>query len=319
MIALLVKRHFPVNSAFGQDKSSGEFRPPFSATFWVSLGSVRLSDRQQQLLDQWLPAATIVRDHSWGIIGTLVLELEHDGACYIAKAGDATDHHLARELRAHRNWLTPWTTIGRAAELLHADEDAKLVVTRYLPGELVESTPYEWTLDTYHQAGELLAMLHQQSAVRDDAYESRENERILRYLQMPHRIAPEIADQVRTSIRHWPTPPATLVPTHGDWQPRNWLIDHGTVRVIDFGRADLRPGYTDFARLAVQQFQRDPSLEPAFLTGYGTDPREPAAWQRTRVREAVSTAVWAYQVGEEPFEQQGHRMLAAALANASAG
>ncbi|MFF0267998.1 phosphotransferase family protein [Kribbella sp. NPDC004536] len=278
-----------------------------------------LSDRQQQLLDQWLPSATIVRDHSWGIIGTYVLELEHDGARYIAKAADAADHHLARELRAHRNWLRPWTAIGRAAELLHADDDAKLILTRYLPGELVEGTPYEFTPDTYQQAGELLAVLHQQSAVRDDTYESRENERILRYLRKPHRIAPDVEDQVRSAIARWPTPPATLVPTHGDWQPRNWLIDHGTLRVIDFGRADLRPAYTDLARLAVQQFQRDPSLEQAFLTGYGTDPREPEPWHRTRVREAVSTAVWAYQVGEEPFEQQGHHMLAAALDSSDAG
>ncbi|HWD80402.1 MAG TPA: phosphotransferase [Kribbella sp.] len=280
---------------------------------------MRLSERQRELLDQWLPSATIVRDHSWGIIGTLVLELEHDGARYIAKAGDATDHHLARELRAHRNWLRPWTTRGRAAELINADDEAKLLLTRYLPGELVEGTPYEFTPDTYQQAGELLAALHQQTAVRDDAYEYRENERILRYLGMPHRIAPDVVDRVRTTIARWPTPTALLVPTHGDWQPRNWLIDHGTVRVIDFGRADLRPGYTDLARLAVQQFQRDPALEPAFLSGYGGDPREPDAWQRTRVREAVSTAVWAYQVGEEAFEQQGHRMLAAALDDSSAG
>ncbi|GAA1131363.1 hypothetical protein GCM10009630_31540 [Kribbella jejuensis] len=278
-----------------------------------------LSERQQQLLDEWLPSATIVRDHSWGIIGTCVLELEHAGAHYIAKAADAEDHHLARELRAHRNWLRPWTTIGRAAELIHADDDAKLLLTRYLPGELVEGTPYEWMPETYHQAGELLAALHEQSAVPDDTYEDRENERIRRYLRMPHRIAPDVVEQVRTTIAHWPTPPALVVPTHGDWQPRNWLIDHGVVRVIDFGRADLRPAYTDLARLAAQQFQRDPALEPALLAGYGSDPREPEAWQRTRLREAVSTAVWAYQVGEEPFEQQGHRMLAAALADNSTG
>ena len=58
---------------------------------------VGLTERQQQLLDTWLPSAVIVRDHSWGLIGTLVLELEHHGERYIAKAGDHTDHHLARE------------------------------------------------------------------------------------------------------------------------------------------------------------------------------------------------------------------------------
>lgn len=31
------------------------------------------------------------------------------------------------------------------------------------------------------------------------------------------------------------------------------------------------------------------------------------------VREAVGTAVWAREVGDHAFEQQGHRMLAEAL------
>ncbi|WP_133790939.1 phosphotransferase [Kribbella sp. VKM Ac-2571] len=273
-----------------------------------------LTERQQQLLDTWLPSAAIVRDHSWGLIGTLVLELEHGGQRYIAKAGDDTDHHLAREIRAHRNWLQPWTTRGRAAELLNADEDAKLLVTRFLPGQLVEGTPYEWASDTYHQAGELLAAFHRQSAVLDDDYEARENQRALGFLDKPHRIAPDLADVLRAAMKAWPTPPATLVPTHGDWQPRNWLIDNGMVRIIDFGRAALRPAYTDLVRLAAQQFRSEPSLEPAFITGYGADPREPAAWQRARLREAISTAVWAHQVGDESFEQQGHRMIAEAVA-----
>lgn len=85
--------------------------------------------------------------------------------------------------------------------------------------------------------------------------------------------------------------------------------------VIDFGRAGLRPSYTDFARLAAQDFGRDPALEAAFLEGYGADPREPAAWHRQQVREGIGTAVWAHLVGDERFEAQGHRMIADALAS----
>ena len=55
------------------------------------------------------------------------------------------------------------------------------------------------------------------------------------------------------------------------------------------------------------------SLEKAFLDGYGPDPREKQAWHRSRVREAISTAAWAYRVGDESFEAQGHRMIADAL------
>jgi hypothetical protein len=31
------------------------------------------------------------------------------------------------------------------------------------------------------------------------------------------------------------------------------------------------------------------------------------------IHEAIGTAAWAHQVGDEPFEQQGHRMIAEAL------
>ncbi len=109
------------------------------------------------------------------------------------------------------------------------------------------------------------------------------------------------------------------MPTHGDWQPRNWLVHDDTVSVIDLGRADLRPAASDLARLAAQDFRRDPALEAAFLDGYGSDPRSPDLWHRLQVREAISTAVWAHQVGDERFEQQGHRMIAEALAELLSG
>lgn len=260
-----------------------------------------------------MPGARVVADHSWGLVGTTVLQLAHAGARYIAKAGDEHDHHLARELRAHREWLGPWTSLGRAPQLVHADDGARLLVTTYLPGELVEGTGHERLPDTYRQAGRLLARLHAQVEVEDPDLETREKEKALAWLAKPHRIAADVAAMLRAEVESWPTPPTVVVPTHGDWQPRNWLVHEDVVSVIDFGRADLRPALTDFARLSAQQFRSDPALEAAFLDGYGRDPREPAAWHRTRVREAIGTAVWAHQVGDHDFERQGHRMIAEAL------
>lgn len=257
----------------------------------------------------------MVQDHSWGLVGTTVLQLSHDGGHYIAKAGDERDHHLARELRAHRCWLEPWTSLGLAPSLVEADAEAKLILTRYLPGRLVQGTEHEHDPETYRQAGRLLATLHGQSALEDEDFEAREKEKALAWLDRPHRIGPETATRLRSEVESWPTPPVTVVPTHGDWQPRNWLVHEGVVSIIDFGRADLRPAMTDYARLAAQQFRLDPALEAAFRDGYGGDPREPEAWRRNRVREAIATAVWAFQVGEEPFERQGHRMIAEALAD----
>jgi aminoglycoside phosphotransferase len=273
----------------------------------------KLSPQQRALVDRWLPGARVETDHSWGLVDTTVLEVTHAGSRFIVKAGGYANHHIERELHAHLNWLGPWTTRGRAPTLEHGDAEAKLLVTRHLPGELVLGSDHADAPSTYRQAGELLALLHAQTVMTDDAYERRENGKSLAWLSGPHRIAPATVQRLRDEIAAWPTPAAILVPTHGDWQPRNWLVDNDVVRVIDFGRAAMRPALTDFARLAVQDFRRDPKLETAFLDGYGTDPREPDAWHRDRVRQAIGTAAWAHQVGEEPFEAQGHRMIAEVL------
>lgn len=275
-----------------------------------------LEQRQRGLVEQWLPGAVVEDDLSWGLIGTTVLQLRvPDGATYVLKAGDRTDHHIARELAAHRRWLGPLVTVGRAPELVHADAEAKVLVTRYLPGLLVDGSDAEWDAGTYRQAGELLARFHGQYAEHDDgAFERRQRDATLTWLDRPHRIAPEFAALLTDEVQHWPTPRTVLVPTHGDWQPRNWLVHNEQVSVIDFGRAELRPRHSDLGRLATQQFLGRPDLEAAFFEAYGPDPREPGAWFRSRVRDAVSTAAWALGVGDESFERQGLRMVADAVA-----
>lgn len=130
----------------------------------------------------------------------------------------------------------------------------------------------------------------------------------------PEHTAPLVATGQAAALRDSSTHAVRLVPTHGDWHPRNWLIDQGTVRVIDFGRFAFRPASTDLTRLAAQQWRSRPELEQAFFSGYGDDPRDPDAWRLEALREAVGTACWAYRVGDEAFERQGHRMLAEALA-----
>lgn len=255
----------------------------------------------------------MVRDHSWGLVGTVVLEALAGERRVVIKAFEAGNGHFRRELRAHREWLEPWTSVGRAPRLLHVDERAVVVVTEFLPGGLVQGSGAEFVSDTYVQAGQLLAALHGQLGVVDDEYWIREKASALAWLDRDHRISSDVEGRVREVVNAWPTPGCVVVPTHGDWQPRNWIVDDGVVSAIDFGRAALRPAYTDFARLAAQQFLLGPALEAAFVEGYGSDPREPEGWQCQRVREAIGTAVWAHQVGDADFEAQGHRMLAAAL------
>lgn len=270
---------------------------------------------QQALLAQWAPHAVLVHDHSWGLVQTTVLELEDPGhGTVIVKAGGPEDHHLARELRAHREWLRPWVRTGHAPQLLAADAEARLLMTQFLPGRLVEGRPAQDDPDTYRQAGALLARFHAQHAETSTDWDARLTQRARGWLERPHRIDAGSAAALDAEISTWPrTGEVALVPTHGDWQPRNWLIDESTVRVIDFGRADLRPAVEDLARLARQDFTRDPVLEHAFLEGYGHDPREAGLWRRTLVVEAIGAAVWAHGVGDASFEQVGLDQIAQLL------
>lgn len=270
-----------------------------------------LTDDQQALLTHWLPGAVLVHDHSWHLVQTTVLQLEAPAhGTVIVKAGGLADHHLRRELRAHREWLDPWVRTGHAPQILHADADAKLLVTKFLPGTLVEGDPAQEDPETYRQAGELLARFHAQQVEASTDWNSQLAHRALGWFERPHRIDAESVTALRAEIDSWTRQgEVALVPTHGDWQPRNWLIHQGEVRVIDFGRADLRPRVEDFARLARQDFARDPQLEEAFVLGYGHDPRDGDLWRRTLVVEAIGTAVWAHGVGNESFERVGLRQI----------
>lgn len=269
-----------------------------------------LSQTQRAIVHHWLSEFDLIADLSWELMGTAVLHLRAPDGEVIVKAGGPGNHHIDREIHAHLHFTRPWLERGVGARMLRHDLDRKVMLLDYLPGSLVQGTPEEWVPETYRQAGAMLAELHSQGARSDSEYEARMTRKALGSLDDPHRIAPETVVCLRELLLAAEPQPVTLVPTHGDWQPRNWLIDGGTVRAIDLGRADWRPAFTDFARLAVRQFASNPALEAAFLEGYGTDPRSPDLWRILLLREAIGTAVWAYQVGDEAFEMEGHRMIA---------
>jgi hypothetical protein len=273
----------------------------------------RLTSTQQAIVRGWLPEVELVADLSWGQMDTAVLHLRTPEGDRIVKAGGAENHHIGREIAAHLGFTGPWVEEGRAARLLQHDDDHQVLLLDYLPGRLVQDTPAEDDPAVYRQAGKMLAMFHAQGARLDDTYEARMNQKMLGWLDRSHRIAAETVERLRSILLSAEPEPVVLVPTHGDWHPRNWLIDGGVVRAIDFGRFDWRPAFTDFARLAVRQFRADPHLEAAFLEGYGADPRTPELWRMLLLREAIGTAVWAYQVGDETFEAEGHRMIANVL------
>jgi hypothetical protein len=273
-----------------------------------------LTAAQRGLLAAWFGDLEVIADHSWGLTDTRVLEVRSRQGRIIVKAAGPDNHHIAREIAAHRDWTGPWLAQGAIGRMLHSSEEERLLCVSYLPGHLVQDVPAAaGDPETYRQAGALLADFHEQAAKVDDEYESAADAKALAWLNRDHRIAPGTEARLRAALRTHDHGPVVLVPTHGDWQTRNWLVHHGIVGVIDLGRAEWRPALTDFARLARREWEGRPHLEAAFLDGYGRDPREAAAWRATLLREAIGTAVWAHLVGDIPFEEQGHHMIQVAL------
>jgi hypothetical protein len=279
-------------------------------------GVSSLTHGQQRLLASWLGDLEVVADHSWGLVDTVVLRVRSQHGDVIVKAAGPDNHHIAREIAAHRIWTRPWLERGAIGSLVQSSEEDRMLALEYLPGQLVQDVPdAAGDPETYRQAGALLAGFHKQTTRLDDEYEAAADAKALAWLDREHRIDPATEARLRAAIATHDHRPVNLVPTHGDWQTRNWLVDQGVVRIIDLGRAEWRPALTDFARLARREWEGRPDLEVAFLDGYGHDPRDPAAWRATLLREAIGTAVWAYLVGDVAFEEQGHRMVSAALSS----
>ena len=275
----------------------------------------RLSAGQAEVVRSWLPRSRLLADHSRDGLDTAVLQVTDGQGTYIVKAAGASSHHIRREIEAHRSWTAVWAHRNRAPRIVRWDERSNILMTEYLTGSPVEKGAAEYDPEMYRQAGQLLRAFHDQASRLDHSYEAAANTKALSWIRKPHRIPVPLAERAKGILEKTAPEPVTVVPTHGDWQPRNWLV-HGTeLRIIDFGRYEFRPAITDFCRLAVQQWRCRPHLEAAFFEGYGTDIRDQRLWHISLLREAVSTAVWAYQVGDARFEQQGHRMLRDALAN----
>ena len=264
-------------------------------------------------MDAWVPGAELLADMSWGLVERTVLHLATDQGEVTVKASPPQDRHTAREIAAHRAWLAPLVAEGHVPRLLHADQAARILGAEHLPGELVLGHPAQSEPETFAQAGRILRLLHGQARGVDAGYGQQLRETTLRWLSRPHRIEPSTARELHRRVSAWPDQGAEMVPTHQDFQPRNWLVDEARVRLIDFGGMELAPALVALVRLHRQDFQDDPRLEQAFLAGYGSDPRRDELWPRQLLAQAVSTAVWAFGVGDEAFEQQGHRMVAQCL------
>jgi aminoglycoside phosphotransferase (APT) family kinase protein len=313
-----------------------------------------LTAEQEALLDSWFGGWSVEEDMSWDLQGIHVLRVRTPGGLAVVKAS-ATDHHIRREIRAHRQMTGPLArlTPPRTPRLLHADAAAGLLATSWLPGRTVEGTPFERSPEAFRQAGELLALLHVPRETTN-SYDPAALNKVGDFLARARGLAPgpHLAAAAGLAAAHR-AEPRRLFATHGDYSPRNWVLDGdpaagALLGVIDWGRAGYRPWVTDLVRLEHGWFQGGPdasgapardsranadsrdspdrqanpdsgahdgaALRAAFYAGYGRDPaEEPGSWFLDNLLQALGTIVWSHDVGDPAFEEEGRRMLARIL------
>ncbi|GGI68135.1 hypothetical protein GCM10007175_00940 [Pseudarthrobacter scleromae] len=256
----------------------------------------------------------MVKDYSWPLQDTSVLHVSTpDGGSFIVKAS-TTSHHIRREIAALAPGLPGLH--GTTPVLRQASAEAGILVTEFLPGTPVEGSADEYRPETYRQAGAVLAQLHRPAGTSADYTKKIAYQTQLLISSAEGLLAAGLRARAAGELAGITPAPVELVTTHGDYQPRNWLVDGGKIKVIDFGRADARPWVHDLVRLTHQQFLGRPALAEAFYSGLGKHPNSAAAdvWQLENLNQALGTVVWAHKIGDAAFEQSGVERLERILA-----
>jgi 8-oxo-dGTP diphosphatase len=248
-----------------------------------------------------------VVDRSWPRDNSAVWEVTTATCRRLFVKRHPTVRFHEREVNAYRN-VVPVLGRGRAPELIAADRNLLAVVLTALPGVLVKgsSLSLDEELEVYQQAGQLLRRIHDAPVAADgmDGIERlvvRHEEHLRRTdgLLNAREIAlvRESADAlmaIRSGLR--------MAPTHGDFQPRNFLWDQTTRRLglIDFERAEDGPVLRDLVRLEIGPWAERADLRDSFFAGYGRDltDEERTALRYLGVLDALSGLQWGTAHGD---------------------
>ena len=220
-----------------------------------------------------LGSAITWNDRSEQHTASLVLELvDAAGARWFLKYPRDRDR-FDREVAA---FVTVLPSFGdQVPRLAGYDDRLQCLLLSAVPGRDARSGPAAKDPGAHRAAGAWLAKLH---AVE---------------LSEPQRLAPPVStlperresvierseevlsrselDLVKGSTRLLlELDDARTVACHGDFTPRNWLVeDDGALRVIDFGQCSRDHAVRDLSRLALRHWPGNPALRAAFFDGYG--------------------------------------------------
>lgn len=243
---------------------------------------------------------------------------------YYLKRHEDRRHYYA-EVRALDEWMQflpdePWWSVPKV--LATADELGAVIMTG-LPGLVLEETPVESGTRTklFGLAGRFANLLHSSlvdlsSLAASQAYAATYTvEQLDRYLLSAEPYVDSATlkwvDSIVRRSDAWEG--LTIVPTHCDYSPRNWIVCEGDagLGIIDWERS--RPGYwvEDFQRMVQDHWLHEPHLRDAFFTGYGREPSELEWYQVNQVVliNAVGGVPWSISHGDLEFEQVNRRVI----------
>ncbi|HSR83049.1 MAG TPA: aminoglycoside phosphotransferase family protein [Streptosporangiaceae bacterium] len=252
---------------------------------------------------------------------------ESAGATWFLKQHKDHERYLA-EVTAYHRWVPALR--GPAPRLRASDDSLHAVILSPVPGES-PAWPAAASDDgdderraseaaVQHGAGALLRELHDgQPALPWDDFGAAMAEEFDQLVPFAAGLltSGELA-AARSQVKELTGQQcAGRVACHRDYTPRNWLVDAGTVYVIDFEWSRLDVWVSDMARLHLDIWAKRPDLQDAFMSGYG---RELADADRALLHGcAVLTAVWllvkAHASGQRSFEEGSRIALQRLMSN----
>lgn len=236
-----------------------------------------------------------------------------DGRSYHLKHHPNNVLHHA-ETTAYQQWAAALGP-SRTPRLIATDSAQRAILLTTAPGHLVHDAPlaHPERVTVHHQAGQLLRRLHDAAPPRALPHLAdtvgAKAETVLRrargLLSIDFERAIGRLVQQMSSVR------LPAVPTHGDYQERNWLWNGHRLVVFDFERADWRWAIHDFERLHAHPWSRHPDLKNAFHRGYGRPltPEEHTALTALTALRAISALEWGHHQDDSESLQQAELLL----------
>lgn len=238
--------------------------------------------------------------------------VDSHGRRYVVKQHDDAGR-FGHELRAYGSYLVRMRDI--TPTLVAQDAASRTLLLSYLPGRDCDGITLKDQPLMHFRAGAALRRLHDSSPTsRTDLVGSGLAERMRQWIKRADHAGVVSKDERRwlllSALRLFTTVMEGAV-CHLDYQPRNWLLHHDELFILDFEHARPDARVRDFARLQHRHWAHHPRLRPAFLSGYGralTDAEEELLHLFAAL-EAVTALVRGHETGNSELAAHGRALL----------